>query len=154
VCPHPYLVAGDSPLDEWELEIPAGRFLEVTPDRLLPTSERDVESHPFDFRRPRPIGATEIDHAFTSIRFGDSGIARAVVRDHAHGTGVGMAWDRSCPWLQVHTADKEAPIPSRLGLAVEPMTCPPDAFTSGVDVIHLEPGASHAVRWQIYGISD
>jgi aldose 1-epimerase len=154
VCPHPYLVAGDSPLDEWELEIPADRFLEVTPDRLLPVGERGVESHPFDFRHPRPIGATEIDHAFTSIQFSDSGIARVVARDRAHGTGVGMAWDRKCPWLQVHTADKQAPIPSRLGLAVEPMTCPPDAFNSGVDVIRLEPAASHAVRWRIYGISD
>ncbi|MGN6406413.1 aldose 1-epimerase family protein [Sinomonas sp.] len=154
VCPHPYLVAGDSPLDEWELEIPAGRFLEVTPDRLLPVAERDVESHPFDFRQARPIGATEIDHAFTSIRFGDSGVARVAVRDRAHGTGVGMAWDRSCPWLQVHTADKVAPIPSRLGLAVEPMTCPPDAFNSGVDLIRLEPSATHEARWRIYGIAD
>jgi aldose 1-epimerase len=154
VCPHPYLVAGESPLDEWELEIPAERFLEVTLDRLLPVGERDVEAHPFDFRRPRPIGATEIDHAFTRIRFDDSGTARVVARDREHGTGVGMAWDHSCPWLQVHTADKEAPVPSRLGLAVEPMTCPPDAFNSGIDVIRLEPSASHGARWRIYGIAD
>jgi aldose 1-epimerase len=154
VCPHPYLVAGDSPLDEWELEIPAERFLEVTPDRLLPIGERDVEAHPFDFREPRPIGATEIDHAFTCISFDDSGIARVVVRDREHGTGVGMAWDSSCPWLQVHTADKEAPVPSRLGLAVEPMTCPPDAFNSGIDLIRLEPSASHSARWRIYGLAE
>ena len=36
VCPHPYLVAGSSPLDEWILEFAADSFLEVTPDRLLP----------------------------------------------------------------------------------------------------------------------
>ncbi|HBH57531.1 MAG TPA: galactose mutarotase, partial [Arthrobacter bacterium] len=38
VCPHPYLVAGPAPLDEWTLEIPAESFLEVTPDRLLPVA--------------------------------------------------------------------------------------------------------------------
>ena len=59
------------------------------------------------------------------------------------GTGVGMAWDGACPWLQIYTADKQPPLPNRLGLAVEPMTCPPDAFNSGQDLVRLEPGARH-----------
>lgn len=150
VCPHPYLVAGSSPMDEWILEVPAGRFLEVTPDRLLPTSLASVEGHEFDFRSPRPIGTSEIDHAFTDITF-DDGLARLSLRDPA-GTGVGMSWDESCPWLQIHTADKPAPLPNRLGLAVEPMTCPPDAFNSGRDLIRLEPGASHTASWSIYAL--
>jgi aldose 1-epimerase len=149
VCPHPYLVAGPSPLDEWTLEIPAGEFLEVTPDRLLPKETRSVEGHEFDFRAPRAIGATEIDHAFTDIAFDGGGQARVLVRDPG-GTGVGMSWDRTCQWLQVHTADKLPTAPNRLGLAVEPMTCPPDAFNSGVDLIRLEPGATHEASWSIF----
>ena len=152
VCPHPYLVAGESPLDAWELEVPAERFLEVTPDRLLPLGERSVQGHEFDFRKPRPIGATEIDHAFTAIDFAPDGTAQVTVRDIERGTGVGMAWDRSCAWLQIHTADKKPPAPNRLGLAVEPMTCPPDAFNSGTDVIRLEPGAEHTASWRIYAL--
>ena len=81
VCPHPYLVAGPSPLDQWILEIPAGEFLDVTPDRLLPVDRHTVEGHAFDFRSPRAIGATEIDHAFTDIAFDDGGHARVLVRD-------------------------------------------------------------------------
>jgi aldose 1-epimerase len=149
VCPHPYLVAGPSPLNEWTLEIPAGEFLEVTPDRLLPKETRTVEGHQFDFRAPRAIGATEIDHAFTDIAFDGGGQARVLVRDPG-GTGVGMSWDRTCQWLQIHTADKQPPAPNRLGLAVEPMTCPPDAFNSGVDLIRLEPGATHEASWSIF----
>ncbi|NUP75238.1 MAG: aldose 1-epimerase family protein, partial [Sinomonas sp.] len=152
VCPHPYLVAGESPLDAWVLELPAETLLEVTPDRLLPVGERPVAGHPFDFRATRPLGATEIDHAFTGIAFDDDGAARVTVRDPAHGTGVGMAWDRTCPWIQVHTADKEPPAPNRLGLAVEPMTCPPDAFNSGTNLIRLEPGASHTATWRIFAL--
>ncbi len=152
VCPHPYLVAGESPLDAWELELPAERFLEVTPDRLLPVGERAVEGHEFDFRSPRKIGATEIDHAFTGIAFDGYGTARMAVRDPERGTGVGMAWDRTCPWLQIHTADKKPPAPNRLGLAVEPMTCPPDAFNSGTDVVRLEVGAEHTAQWRIYAL--
>ncbi|WP_136611824.1 aldose 1-epimerase family protein [Sinomonas albida] len=150
VCPHPYLIAGESPLDEWILELPADTYLEVTPDRLLPVGERPLAGHAFDFRAARPLGATQIDHAFTDIAFDDDGAARVLVRDPVHRTGVGMAWDRTCPWIQVHTADKLPPAPNRLGLAVEPMTCPPDAFTSGTDVIRLEPGASHKATWRIF----
>ena len=152
VCPHPYLLAGESPLDEWELEVPAGTFLEVTPDRLLPVGTREVEGHAFDFRRPRRIGATEIDHAFTGIQFDGAGSARVEVWDPA-GTGVAMEWDASCPWLQVHTADKEPPVPTRLGLAVEPMTCPPDAFNSGTDLVRLAPGEERRTRWRIVGLT-
>lgn len=150
VCPHPYLMASSSPLDEWILNFAADSFLEVTPDRLLPLNAASVEGHAFDFRTPRPIGSTEIDHAFTGITF-DGGLARLSLRDPA-GTGVGMSWDESCSWLQIHTADKPAPIPGRLGLAVEPMTCPPDAFNSGTDLIRLEPGTEHTATWSVYAL--
>ncbi|ASN50851.1 aldose 1-epimerase family protein [Sinomonas sp. R1AF57] len=147
VCPHPYLVAGPSPLDSWELQVPGEAFLEVTPDRLLPLGTRTVEGHEFDFRESRTIGQTEIDHAFTRLRF-DQGVARAVVRDPS-GSGVVMEWDAGCPWVQVHTADRPAPAPSRLGVAVEPMTCPPNAFASGTDLVWLAPGEEHKTGWRI-----
>jgi aldose 1-epimerase len=150
VCPHPYLVAGPAPLDEWTLQIPAETFLEVTPDRLLPVATRPVEGHEYDFRTRRPLGATEIDHAFTDITFDARGRAVLVATDPS-GTGVGIAWDTACQWLQVHTADKKPPFPNRLGLAVEPMTCPPDAFRSGTDLIRLGPGDTHDAGWRIFG---
>lgn len=149
VCPHPYLIAGSSPLDEWVLELPADTFLEVTEDRLLPLETATVQDHEFDFRGPRAIGGVEIDHAFTDINWDAEGRAALLLRDPA-GTGVGMSWDRTCPWLQVHTADKPEPLPTRLGLAVEPMTCPPDAFNSGTDLVRLEPGAMHSAGWSIF----
>ncbi|MDF9749941.1 aldose 1-epimerase family protein [Arthrobacter sp. ES3-54] len=149
VCPHPYLLAGPAPLDQWSLQVPARTFLEVTPDRLLPLATRPVDGHGHDFGDPRVIGSTEIDHPFTDIVFDGDGQAHVVVRDPG-GTGVGLAWDHSCTWLQLYTGDAEPPLPSRLGLAVEPMTCPPDAFNTGTDLVRLEPGASHRVTWRIF----
>jgi aldose 1-epimerase len=149
VCPHPYLVAGPSPLNTWTLEVPAQSFLEVSRDRLLPERLRSVHGHDFDYRSRRPIGTTEIDHAFTDIDFDGAGKAHLVVKDPT-GTGVGMSWDRTCQWLQIHTADKASPASNRLGLAVEPMTCPPDAFNSGEDLVRLEPGRSHSASWTIF----
>lgn len=139
--PHPYLVAGPGSVDDWTLELPTERVLLVTDDRLIPTELVDVPER-FDFREPRAIGDTFIDHAFT-------GLTRHEVRVTAGDAGVAMRWDAACPWVQVHTADQPDAAISRLGLAVEPMTCPPDAFNSGEHLIALEPAASTTAGWTI-----
>ncbi|CAH0239926.1 Aldose 1-epimerase [Microbacterium oxydans] len=151
--PHPYLVAGPSGrVDDWTLTLPASEVLTVTPDRLSPVAVEPVTEHPeWDFRTPRPIADVFIDHAFTELSRAD-GVAE-VRLTAADGQGVGMAWDERCPWVQVHTADTPARQEThRIGLAVEPMTCPPDAFNSGVDLVTLAPGATHAASWRIFGI--
>ena len=150
VCPHPYLVAGPSPLDAWVLELPATTVLTVTPDRLLPVAKEAVAGTPFDFRTAHTLGDVQIDHAFTDLERDDAGRAMVRVTDPAHGTGTAMVWDESCPWVQIHTADLPLkPESTRLGLAVEPMTCPPDAFNTGEDLIVLEPGETHRTGWTI-----
>jgi len=65
------------------------------------------------------------------------------------GLGSAMTWDRSCPWLQLCIPGDGFPRLARRGLAVEPMTCPPDAFRSGIDLIVLEPGASQSIWLEI-----
>lgn len=151
--PHPYLQAGESPLDEWSLEVPAEEFLEVTPDRLLPTELLPVEGTEKDFRAERVIGQTELDHAYTGLKRDASGTATVRVRD-PRGTGVEMSWPSTAPWVQLHTADLPDPKKNRLGLAVEPMTCPPDAFNSGQNLIVIEPGESHRTSWTIRAIGE
>ena len=44
------------------------------------------------------------------------------------------------------------PLPdvARRSLAVEPMTCPPNAFRTGRDLIHLAGGQSVSCRWGIH----
>ncbi|MCS3843089.1 aldose 1-epimerase family protein [Microbacterium sp. AK031] len=150
--PHPYLVAGAGRVDDWMLTLQASEVLTVTPDRLSPVAVEAIDQHPeWDFREPRRIGDVFIDHAFTEISRAE-GVAevRVVAAD---GRGVALSWDERCPWVQVHTADLPADAPnSRIGLAVEPMTCPPDAFNSTVDLIVLDPGAETAASWRFRAI--
>ena len=57
-----------------------------------------------------------------------------------HGdSGLDVWMDESYGYVMVFTGD---PLPdvNRRSIAVEPMTCPPNAFRTGVDVIRLEPG--------------
>ena len=149
---HPYLCAGPGVVDEWSVQLPAASVLTVTPDRLIPREVQAVTESPdqFDFRQQRPIGDTFLDHAFTDLSPDPDGRFSARLTDSA-GQGVVMRWGEECHWLQVHTADLPAPKASRIGLAVEPMTCPPDAFNSGRDLLVLPPGGTAVAEWQIAG---
>ena len=54
------------------------------------------------------------------------------------------------PWLQVFTGDSlPEPLRRTSGVAVEPMTCPPDAFRSGQDLVVLAPGQEFEGDWGI-----
>lgn len=151
VAPHPYLVAPGT-LDEWILSLPAATVLTVTPNRLIPVGLEPVAGGPFDFRSPRAIGGVEIDHAFTDLDRDGDGMATVTVTD-AEGRGVAMSWGEDCPWVQVHTADlPPGQGPTRIGLAVEPMTCPPDAFNSGQDLQLLGEGESASASWRLLAV--
>jgi aldose 1-epimerase len=149
---HPYLVAGAGALDDWTLELRADRVMEVTADRLVPVGLLPVAGTGLDFRRRRRIGSVEIDHAFTDLVPGRDGLLRVrVLTDD--GSGVECRWDPAVlPWVQVHTADKPAPEPSRLGLALEPMSCAPDAFGSGLGLVVLEAGGEHHAQWTVAAV--
>ena len=153
VAPHPYLVAGEGRVDDWTLTLPADSYLEVTDDRLVPTGVHGVtERDGFDFREGHVVGETFVDHAFTELaRTGEGQVATARLTA-ADGRGVEMTWGPELPWVQVHTADRPERENDRVGLAVEPMTCPPDAFTSGIDLVRLAPGESHVASWTITAI--
>ncbi|WKN46744.1 aldose 1-epimerase family protein [Nocardioides sp. Arc9.136] len=150
VAPHPYLVAGPGVVDDWTLQLPVTEVLEVTPDRLLPLDRSPVAGTDRDFLAARPIAGTAVDHAFTGVRPDPDGLARVRLHDGT-GTGVQCVWDPTrLPWLQVHTGDlPDEPENDRRGLAVEPMTCPPDAFRSGEDLVVLRPGDEHTVSWTL-----
>lgn len=158
--PHPYLVAGAGHVDDWTLDLPAELVLAVTPDRLSPIGLRAVdadEPERFDFRDARRIGAVEIDHAYTALTRDAHGLATVRLTDDS-GSGVQMVWDAACPWVQVHTSDKGVGKPGhRTGLAVEPMTCAPDAFNASrydydAGLTVLEPGESATASWRIAAI--
>lgn len=160
--PHPYLIAGPAPLDEWTLALPAASVLEVTPDRLSPVRLHPVDAHEpgrFDRRAARPLGDVQLDHAFTDIETDAAGLAVLRVTDPS-GVGVEVAWGPECPWVQVYTGDKPggpANPSHRLGMAVEPMTCAPDAFNAGrydydAGLIVLESGVTFSASWRIGAI--
>lgn len=147
---HPYLVAGSGPIDDWILELPASSILLVD-DRLLPTGSIDVQAE-LDFRHPRRIGSTVLSHTYGNVDYRLDGSAVARLTDRT-GNGTEISWDAACPWIQVFSADQPGHPDHRVGLAIEPMTCPPDAFRSGVGLTYLARGQEHQARWTISAIN-
>jgi aldose 1-epimerase len=142
---HPYLLAGPEPVDEWELELPARSWLETDARGIPAGPPGDVAGTPFDFRAPRAIGGTRLDHALTGLSRDAAGRAWARLR----GTGAELRFwaSEGYGWLQVFSGDTLGPDRARRALAIEPMTCPPNAFVTGTDVLTLEPGETVTHSW-------
>lgn len=142
---HPYLSPGTGLIDECTLELNAGTRI-LTDERQLPTGTEPVENTIYDFRQPRPLGATAIDSAFTDLARDPDG--RAWVRLGGPDGRMAELWvDEGYPILELYTGDTLEPHRQRKGLGAEPMTCPPNALATGEGTITLEPGESVSTTW-------
>jgi aldose 1-epimerase len=146
---HPYVTVGIRDIDNARLLVPARKRL-VTNQRGLPTGEEDVVASDFDFLAPRLIGPTVLDTGYTDLVRSADGVARVELDDADEGRGVTIWVDGSFGYLMVYTADKVGELQKRRdSIAIEPMSCPPDALRSGISVVHLAPGDSWRGSWGI-----
>ena len=150
---HPYLSLGTDRIDSLTLRLPALLSMEVD-DRQIPTGRlTQVKGSQFDFLEPRPIGGTRIDTAFTSLVPDADGLTRVIAASEKTGRQTTLWMDRAYGYVMVFTGDT---IPDasrrRKGLGLEPMTCAPNAFQSGLGLIRLEPGQSAQSSWGIFAV--
>jgi aldose 1-epimerase len=136
---HPYLDLAEHDLDSAELLVPAGVVFD-TDDRSIPTGSRPVQGTPFDFRTARPIGSTRLDHGFAELT-GSVAVLRTEQR------AVEVSWDAGYRYLQVFTPPFITP--GRNAVAIEPMSCPANAFNTGEGLVRLEPGQGWTGNWGI-----
>jgi len=145
---HPYLTLGTRTVDEVSLQVPAGLFLPVD-EQGIPTGGRPVDGTPWDFRAPRRIGSQPLDVTYTAIERDTDGRARVWLQAE-DGARLSLWLGQGYEYLQLYSGDTLPEVDQRRrGLAVEPMTCPPDAFNSGIGLQVLEPGATHTALWGI-----
>ena len=133
---HAFFIFDD--LAQVQLTSPFAQELRVD-ECLLPTDLGPV-SKACDFRKPRLVGDTVLDTAFTDAPTGWE--ITAAGSNHT----VGVWGDEHHTWTQIFTD------PNRKAIAIEPMTCGPDAFNEGVthaDMIRLEPEQQTSGVWGI-----
>lgn len=145
---HPYLTVGEDSVDELTLCVPGNSYLTVD-EQLIPTGSQPVDGTAYDFRDPRPIAETQLDTAFTDLRAGDDGRWRVSVSSGNRSTTLWGEAD-SFPYTQVFTGDSlPADRARHTGVAVEPMSCPANAFATGESLVVLEPGDRWSASWGI-----
>ncbi|HET6215071.1 MAG TPA: aldose 1-epimerase family protein [Micromonosporaceae bacterium] len=145
---HPYLRLPGTVPDELLLRVPARNRL-LLDARLLPIGAARVAGGDFDYTVLRPIGRTALDMGFGDVERDEA--ARSTVRlSTVDALATVDVWaDEAFRWWQVYTGDALLGARMRRSVAVEPMTCPPDAFRSGRDVVALRPGDTWYGSWGI-----
>jgi aldose 1-epimerase len=147
---HPYFTVGTSLVDCARLEIPARGHVELDPNRLLPTGTiRPTAATSLDYTAPRVIGSAILDDCFCDLTRDADGRARVKLVDPGTGRGVIVWLGEGYRYVQVFSGDTLVPERRRRGLAIEPMTCPPNAFRTGTDVITLHPEQSVELDWGV-----
>ncbi len=118
---------------------------------MVPTGPaRPVDGTEYDFRAGRPLAGVTLDTPFGGCEPGPDGLVHHTLTT-ADGSGVEVWAEPDFRWVQVYTP---ADFPGRgRAVAIEPMTCPPDALNSGTDLIWLKPGESWHGRWGLRPIT-
>jgi aldose 1-epimerase len=137
---HPYFTLGRT-VDDLVLSLPATTYCPMD-GRGLPGAAEPVAGTPYDFRAPRAVGDTVLDHPFGGLT--DTVVS---VTDPGSGRGIELTLGDGFDWVHLFSCDPHDP--PRQALAIEPMTCPPDAFRTGVDLLVLRPGETHRVSYTV-----
>ena len=146
---HPYFTVGKTPLDTWELQVPAADLIRVDEGSIpLPggAARAPVESEPDkDFRQIRTIGAIKLDQGYTDQVHDADGRIRSHLRDPATALGVTLWQERGITLaFSSDTTSRDV----RRAVAIEPMESWTNAFNRPdcADTIRLDPGAERAFR--------
>jgi galactose mutarotase-like enzyme len=144
---HPYFTVGTDLVDAALLRVPAETVLEAD-DRGIPTGQRlSVGGTDADYRKPRPIGAAVVDSCYADLERDGDGGSRLVLESPGGSRKLTVWMDQSFRFVMVFTGDTLEPARRRRGLAIEPMTCAPDAFRSGLGLQTLEPDQQSVSVW-------
>jgi aldose 1-epimerase len=143
---HPYFGAGGR-VDDVVLACPAPTTL-ATDGRAIPVGREDVAGTERDFRAPRAVGTAQLDTCFTDLERDDEGRAEVRLR-YPDGAGTTVWMDRAFRFVMVFSADTLPEPQRRRALAVEPMSCAPNALQSGDGLVVLAPGERWEGSWGV-----
>jgi aldose 1-epimerase len=89
----------------------------------------------------------KLDNCYSQLERDGDGRARIALHDPSGRSAI--LWiGKSYGYVMVFSGDA-LPDVARRSIAVEPMTCPPNAFRSGESLITLEPGEAFTAEWGI-----
>jgi aldose 1-epimerase len=143
---HSYLAAApDTRIDECELRLDVQRRL-VPDEMLIPKGDEPIAGGEYDFRAARRVGGLSVDDAFTDVVRDPQGRSWARLQG-PDGRAAAIWADRNFGYWQAYSSDRLPESMARRSMAIEPMTCAPNAFATGDGLIRLAPGESVTAEW-------
>jgi aldose 1-epimerase len=153
---HPYFRLAASAVDGWQLQIPAQTLIRSDADLIALSGAAayvSLDDAPaLDFREPRLLGDSILDHEYTDLHAEADGRIRTRLRDPANGVGIAVWQEHGV--MHAFTADT-ASRDARRAVALEPMECMANAFNRPecAQAIRLLPGAERRFRCGVEVVS-
>ncbi len=145
---HPYFSAGAQIVDDAYLQVPADSWCDVD-ESDSQISFHSVEGTLHDFRRLKRIGDSQLRYLAVLKSDSRDGISRIKLYSPQSNRTVTVWADSSLPYALLFTGD---PLPvdyRRRAIAIEPFSCPPNAFRQQWQDAILRPQQTHQVFWGI-----
>ncbi len=149
---HAYLHPGAATIDGCTLELPARTHLCLDKDMQRVGAEPAASSRfacLVDGPAAAPIGTLGVNDCFSDLSSGHDGRWRARFRRGAHRPDLVVWADAAFAYAMVYSGDLMETRLRRRGLALEPMTCPPNALRTGEAVLSLGVGDELTMSWGI-----
>lgn len=146
---HPYFLAASQGLAEATIEVPAKRHL-LLDDQSLPDGSEPVTERFPALVAPGGLSldTAVLDDCFSKLDRDEQGVA--TIRFRPGGgpiEAVELRLDAQFDHVMCFTGDTLDVASRRRAVAIEPMTCPPNAFVSGDSVRDLGSGVPFEASW-------
>lgn len=141
---HPYIKTGSN-VDDLSIEFPSKGQL-IVDERMIPTDEAIEFTN---FNKLAPLAGTFFDDCFLLDETMPEHVTTIVDRDKSITIDVWQqGGDKGYNYLQIYTP------PTRDSIAIEPMTCIPDAFNNEVGLMALAPNEQIILRYGVSAVVD
>ncbi len=145
---HPYLRAGATPAADLTVTVRAATQVVADATTQIPTDRVPAGTQGPDLSGGARVGDLSIDMGFTDLDLTDGLVQHHVSAPDGKTT---VLWaDPDYRWAHVFTP-RIFPGPGlpdqRSAVAIEPMTCPANAFNNGWGLKHLDPGETWSGSW-------
>ena len=140
---HPYFQLGNNTtINDCYLQLPTSQQY-ILDDRKLPTGETIENPH---FQTLHRIGEQQLDDTFGMLNPTQSNEAHTILQapDKTFKLVISQQiGEKAYNFLQVYTPSH------RRSIAIEPMTCTPNAFNNGIGLIVLEPKQKYVAQYSV-----
>jgi aldose 1-epimerase len=148
---HPYFMAATKGLAGARVAVPATRQLTLD-DRGLPVGDRLLDPHLAALATAEGVslGDLSLDDCFTGlVRDPDGNATLRFFPGDGAISEVTLHLGRPFDYVMCFTGDPLAEPDRRVAVAIEPMTCPPNALATGIGVTSLHDGATFEAGFSI-----